>query len=364
MRVLFLTKNLLPGGTERQLALVASGLSRRGMTVAIVCVQSEAGEAEKLLSDEVERFYLRCGSWRDPRALPRLLRVLRRLRPAVVYSFLGEQNILAAAAKLFGPRFRLVASRRSTDWGVGRPQHALERAAGWLADVIVAPSQGVMEFHSRQERISKRKCFVIPNGVVIPSPTTAAERAAARRSFGLPEDALVVGTLGRHIGEKALDVLIKASAELPAGAVVAIAGGGELLAGHRALVAKLGLEKKVFLLGHVGNPDDFLRALDVFVLPSISEGSPNALLEAMAFGLPVVATSIPGVLDLLPGEGWSLVPPSDSDALAGALRELISSPDKRAELGARARRRAEKFSIDRVVQMHEELYRSLWEERR
>lgn len=345
------------------MALVASGLAARGLTVDVVCVQN-GGEAEALLSDAVERFYLGCGSWRDPRALCRLLRVLRRVRPSVVHSFLGEQNILAAAAKLLCPGFRLVASRRSTDWGVGAPQHALERAAGRLADMVVAPSQRVMEFHRRQERLPESKCYVIPNGVVIPPLPTPEARAAARTSLGLPAGAFIVGTLGRHVPEKALDLLIKASAALPSGVVVAIAGGGELLGEHRALVARLGLEKKILLLGHTSRPEEFLRALDLFVLSSASEGSPNALLEAMALGLPIVATRIPGVLDLLPGEGWPLVPVGDETSLGKAMARLVASPVERAEVATRARRRAEKLSIDRVAQMYEELYRSLWEERR
>lgn len=363
---MFLAKNLLPGGTERQLVQVASALARRGLRMGVACVQPPcAGEEDTrgLLGPQVEVFRLDCVSWRDRRAVPRLVRLLRAVRPQVVHCFLGEQNIIGAAAKALWPGFRLVASRRSTDWGVGRLQHALERAASVLADAIVAPSRRVMEFHRRQEHLPARKCHVIPNGVVIPPLPGPEEKAVARRGLGIPEGCRVVGTLGRHVPEKALDVLIEAAAALPSDAVVAVAGGGPLLERHGALVARLGLERRVLLLGHLREPGMLLRALDLFVLPSVSEGSPNALLEAMAFGLPVVATAIPGVLDLLPGEGWPLVPPREPSALAREMTRLLSSPGECASLGARARRRAQELSIDNVAAMHEALYRHLAEGR-
>jgi glycosyltransferase involved in cell wall biosynthesis len=140
-----------------------------------------------------------------------------------------------------------------------------------------------------------------------------------------------------------------------------IAGTGPLKEPLNELAGQLGIQHKIRLLGARTDIPEVLNALDLFVLPSLSEGMPNAVLEAMACGLPVVATEVGGVSEVVEhGVTGLLVPSEDEEALASRLEELVCSETKRQMLGKNARERALAcFSLDKMVRAYEQLYVSL-----
>jgi glycosyltransferase involved in cell wall biosynthesis len=163
--------------------------------------------------------------------------------------------------------------------------------------------------------------------------------------------------------EKAYDLLIAAAARLP-GAHVLIAGFGEERERLEAQIAAEGLEGRVRLLGHRADVPDLVRAFDVAVCCSDFEGMPVSVLEYMEAGLPVVATRVGGLPDLVGGEGL-LVPPRDPDALAAALAELLADPERRRAMGDRAReRRRAEFGLDTMIRRIEDVYVELLDGRR
>jgi glycosyltransferase involved in cell wall biosynthesis len=194
---------------------------------------------------------------------------------------------------------------------------------------------------------------------------TAADRAAARRVLGLPADAFVLGVVARLSPQKAHGVLLRAVAALaparPALRLV-IVGDGEERAALEALAAELGIADRTLFTGVRRDvPGQLLPAFDVSCLSSVHEGVPLTVLESMAAGLPVVATAVGALSDLVTDgvEGF-LVPSGDHAALADRLAALADDPALRDLLGARARARAERdFSIARTVQGYQHLVTGL-----
>jgi glycosyltransferase involved in cell wall biosynthesis len=167
--------------------------------------------------------------------------------------------------------------------------------------------------------------------------------------------------VGRLADGKGFDVLLAAAESLRDGdASVCLVGEGPLYDDLRAEIETRGLEDTVFLLGYRADVPRVLAASDVLVLPSYREGTPRVITEAMASGLPVVATNIAGIPEQVSdGESGYLIPTGDPDALAARLAELLADPALRERMGRCGVRRAERFSVEAMVEAADELYADL-----
>jgi glycosyltransferase involved in cell wall biosynthesis len=203
----------------------------------------------------------------------------------------------------------------------------------------------------------------IPNGVDVEHFRPGGGGIEDRQSLGLPEGPLLL-FVGRLDPQKGLHTLLDALHPLlrvwPTLHLVLL-GAGPLHGEVEARVARTGLADRILLRGLVGDVVPYLRVADIFVLPSLAEGMPNALLEAMATGLPCVASAIGGCRDVITDRQTGLlVPPRDTAALQGALQELLQSPALRERLGAAARRDAvARFGLEEMVGRYEACYRAV-----
>ncbi len=221
---------------------------------------------------------------------------------------------------------------------------------------VVTPSQQT-EAEVLAAGFASDKVVRIPNGVDIGRFTPAEELRPANAARS-------VLFLGRLDAQKGVGTLLQAWGEVAARlpeTTLTLAGDGPEASTLRAVAAQFGLTHRVRFLGAVPDPEMHLRAAAAFVLPSWYEGVPNALLEAMATGLPCIATAIGGTMDLATDEHEALlVAPGDAAALAKALLRILTDRDLAGRLGAAARRRVEgHFSLDAVVTRYEQLYREM-----
>jgi glycosyltransferase involved in cell wall biosynthesis len=223
-------------------------------------------------------------------------------------------------------------------------------------DRVVVPSHQT-EAEVLAAGFAANRVIRIPNGVdttrFAPGDTIRSDRGRRTVLF-----------LGRLDAQKGVETLLAAWGEVAARlpeAVLLIGGQGPQEGALRALTAQYGLADRVRFLGPVPDPEAYLRAAAAFVLPSWYEGMPNALLEAMSTGLPCIATTIGGTLDVAADEREALlVPPGDAVALAKALLRILMDGDLAGRLGAAARRRiVAEFSLDDVVARYEQLYREM-----
>ncbi|MCS6922926.1 MAG: glycosyltransferase, partial [Fimbriimonadales bacterium] len=184
-----------------------------------------------------------------------------------------------------------------------------------------------------------------------------------RRREGIQEDALLIVHIGRFTKQKNHEMLIRAFAQLrpPASARLLLVGEGELQPQMEQLVRDLGLAEQIRFLGVRSDIPELLNASDIFVLPSRWEGNPMSVMEAMAAGLPVVATAVGGVPELVEnGASGLLVPSDDVAALAQALQTLVDNPSLRATMGHKARQVAqERFDARAMTRAYESLYESI-----
>lgn len=374
IRLLLLTDTpvLAPGGSERFLQNLASRLAADRYRITLVQLHEQSMPGNhghelltrpnlRLMSLPVHAVYDRSGlnAWRQ------LSLMLRRERFDVVQSQHEKADILNALLPRQAGTVH-VSNRRDMGFKKSRRLQHLFRRLNGRFDTVVAPARQILSGLAECEHLDPLRMTWIPNGVDTRryAPAPLQRRLDSRRELGLDDDAIVFGCVARLQPVKRHVDLIDAFAQvhrtLPQARLVLV-GDGPLLPELRDRIASLGIQDAVALLASRDDVDALLPALDVLVLPSSSEGMSNAILEAMACGLPVVATAVGGNLHLVQHETTGLlVPPLDPISLAASLQWLAQSAHVRRRMGMAARARIEhEFSLDAMVQAFDQLYRRL-----
>ena len=376
VRVAMLIQAYLPhvGGAERQLAALAPLLSAQGVEVMVLTRRYQDWKPFEMI-DEVPVYRLPIPG---PKAAASLsytvsgIRLLGRLRPDVIHAheLLSPATTAILARRLY--RIPVVAKvlRGGAIGDLAKLRR--NRLLGQLRllllrqniDAFIAISEEI-ERELEQTGVGGERRFRIPNGVDTTrfAPLDPGEKAKLRAKLGLPHGPLALFT-GRLVPEKRLDQLVEIWSQVRSRhpqATLIIAGDGP-----EASRLKAQAGPGVHMLGLVEDVRPYLQTADLFVLPSAYEGLSNALLEAMAAALPVVATAVGGARDLIRSRenGW-LVPPDRPEELKAALLSILSNPQQAALFGRQARQTViEAYSLETTARKLRELYGRLLEDRR
>jgi glycosyltransferase involved in cell wall biosynthesis len=369
VRVAILQDEVTVGGAENLLLELCRTVDRSVVEPRLICLRRRGEMAADFEAAGVPVDCLERSGRFDHTTLARLVRLLRDTGTDVVLltHYHRAALVLGRIAAVLAGAAHIVAAHDMDLVAVGKrvlPRGVVETLFLARALVLLAPSQG-RYLHDEEGvgRFSWRRTreVVIPNGIALPPAPTQSDRAAARSRLGLAPEDVVVGIVAILRPQKAHGVLVRAVASLaPAHPRLrlVVVGDGEEEQRVRGLVDELELTDRVLFTGLRSDVPQILPAFDVSCLSSVHEGAPLAVLEAMAAGLPVVATDCGAVRDLVAdAEQGFVVPVGDEHALAERLERLIADPDLRRAMGARARARAEQeFSIEDTVRGYQRLF--------
>ena len=372
-RILFVATTTHVGGAEKVLSAIATHLHKRGVSVTVCSLKSKGPYGEQLesLGIPVQSFDIAD----DPGfrgllsyllSLPKLVRQIRLFRPQVVHAFLFRANLLARiAARLCRVSINISSIRIIEN---DRPFYFfLDGLTSSLVTQYLAVSERVKDVTCARSHIKAERIRVIRNGVDLSSfagSTQSEADASLASQLGIGTNSLVCGTVARLHRQKGIRYLIEAFvlllADFPSLKLLIVGEGSERASlANRAV--ELGVSQSVLFAGHRNPPVRCLRLMHVFVLPSLYEGFPNTLLEAMAAHVPVVASDVGGVNELVrQDENGLLVPPGDPLALAEAVRSLLLNPDKAKHMATVAYDRIRKeFSLEGMLEEYDDLYEEL-----
>lgn len=355
------------GGLENGLVNVITRLDPRRFEHVVSAIRALGPNEERLPKDRVRVMCL-AGRGTSRFQIGTLRRAIHEVSPDIVHS----RNWAAIEAVVAGQGFRrpaLVHSEHGIETdGAGKEPFrrvVFRRLAYELADRVVAVSGQLRDFHAGRTGFDPKRIQVIHNGVDLgrfrPDP---AARVRIRNEMRIAQDDFLIGCVGNLLPVKDHMTLLRALALPEASQLrwrLVIAGEGSERAKLEEFVsANPILREKVSLPGSSTRVPELLNALDLYVLPSVFEGIANSLLEAMATGLPVVASAAGGNPEVVgDGESGVLFPAGDANKLAVLVSELAGNPERRAALASGALGRArERFSIDSMVRRYDELYES------
>lgn len=334
-KILFVITGLTSGGAERVMCTLANNLCE-DYKVKIATVQScesfypldnrvETMQFAKVVNkkNSFTTFVTRVASALT--GISRLKKVIKEYKPDVVISFLPVSNMITLLVKMLTKfKAKLIVSERNDPWEYSKFNKWFEKKYYSKADVIVCQSEKVKTFFKEKDR---EKCVVIENPITKDAIPKFYEGERLKKIVGV----------GRLVKQKGFHVLVDAFSKLPENFndyTLEIYGKGSIQEELQSKIDSLSLQDRVFLMGAKKSVMNYVKDASLFVMPSLKEGFPNALVEAMATGLPVISTDFrTGIAkDIVKEENGILVPVNDEKALLNAIVELLSDKDRRDKM--------------------------------
>lgn len=370
--ILHVIHHLVVGGMENGLVNLINKMPPHRFRHAIACVEDYSEFRQRLQRPEVEVIAMHRSRIGNTALRTKFFQLCRRLRPAIVHTR-GPSGLDALLpARLAGVRHSVHGEH---GWNVNdlhgkawKPV-LLRRLHSPLVDRYITVSKDLERYLIERVGISASRITQIYNGVDTERFVPAPHKSVGTLPDGFADgDSIVIGTVGRIQAVKdqetlihAFAALVRQSPEASRRLRLAIVGDGPLLQDLRQLIESLGMSSRAWLPGSLSNISEVMRAMDVFVLPSLNEGISNTILEAMATGLPVVATVVGGNPELLEeGKTGRLFKPGDVPSLTCLLNEYFSDASLLRLHACSARRHAvERFGLDSMVENYQAVYEKL-----
>ncbi|MDI6807538.1 MAG: glycosyltransferase [Candidatus Eisenbacteria bacterium] len=355
MRIIFVNTSRIWGGNEKWTFEAIKGLRSRGNEVALICGRSLLEKRARGLGIQVVRMRMRSDI--DLISLFRLTVFFRTWKPRSVVLTRGREYWLGGIAARMA-RIPFIVARIGIEREVRRSLKD-RLIFGFLLDKIIVNSSSIRSSLLSGGAIPADKVAVIYNGVRTDPPDEKA-RQRIRESLGVQKNELLIGTAGRLIHRKGVDILLDAGKRLmlkDKSVKLVFLGDGPLREDILAASREECFSGRIIVTGFIEGIEEYLASLDMFVLPSRAEGISNALLEAMGLGIPSIAARAGGQEEAIAdGETGFLVGKEDVSSLCERLLELTSKPDKRSTMGKLARHFVgERFPMDVMLEKLESL---------
>jgi glycosyltransferase involved in cell wall biosynthesis len=364
IRILHCIETISSGGVERVRLTFAQGLDYSRYELKIVCTQAKGNIQEELEAMGIE--IIQVGQFKSPfegRKYMKVLEVIQRFRPHIIHGAVFEGMSMAAVAGTWGRVPIRILEETSEPITRSRKSLFLQRLLLFVSDGIIGISPTVVQFLKEKAHFPARKIYLINNGVNVPSIVPKEESNILKSQLRIRDTDIVIGSVGRMYDQvKRFSDIIEALKILDLPQVkLLLVGDGPDWGSMKLLVHKLGLEERVIFLGQQANPHPYFAIMNIFCIASAQEGFGLVAVEAMMHSLPVIATQVGGLKDIVQdGRTGYLVPSFSPVTIAEKIRVLIENPRLKQQMGGEGRIRAlNNYSADRYGREVERLYLKL-----
>jgi glycosyltransferase involved in cell wall biosynthesis len=363
MRILHVVNSLAPGGMENGVVNLARGLEKRGFETHVACLEQRGAFADRLPAASQVVLLGKSGGF-SPGAAWRLARAMAPIQPDIVHSHNIGPLIYSGLATLGGRRCAWVHGEHSQLTDEERqPRRLRQRRLFYRGCRAIHTVSVALREELIAAALPAQRLVAIANGVDT-ERFSPGDRTAARQALSLPADAVCIGIVGRFGPYKGHLQLIAAFEQIaprfPHAHLLIAGGGGSEEAAVVRRVENSGSRPSIHLLGFQDEPRACYQALDLLAVPSTNEGLSNAILEAMACGVPVLARPDCGHEQIIsPGQDGWICPLESPAALAARLEEILAHPTRLVDFGRNARKKVvSQFSLESMLTAYEQLYRT------
>lgn len=361
IKVMHFIASLEIGGAERMLLTLIKNSQDKNIEHVICTIYNKGAlvEEAKNAGIKIVSLNLPC-KYLYPIAYVRFAFLVNKIKPDVINSFLLQENLIARIVGKLLLRKKVICGKRDTDTGKSEIKVFLDRLTLGFADLHISNSKaGMKELISYG--LPKEKVLHIPNGKDWSELESKLNKEQAKERIGLSSNDFVIGCVARLYKFKGQEYAISAMPYIlkeNKNAKLVLVGNGDMLNELQQLAKELDVENAVVFLGERKDVPDILKGFDLFVFPSLREGLPGALMEAMAAGLPVIATDIDGNKELVENQkNGILIKPKDRKEISEKVNMLINNPDLAQKLGIAAKEKMLKeYSVENMVVGFENIF--------
>jgi len=366
IRIVYLIDNLAKGGAQTALIYLVRYLSKRNYKQRIYSLNND-------VHPDNRKALIECGAEVKVIGKMQLIVAIGLIRlfydwigwkPTIVFTMLFYSDVIGRLIAKFIQCPIIISSIRAKNIYKNELHFYFDRFTAQWADKVVFNSRQVVPFAIEHEGIKENQVVYIPNGVNTTDNYSKLNRFEKCKELGISKDTLIIGSIGRLNSQKGFFYLLQSIQIIQKQFhkyLVLIIGAGHLLEELKSLAKELNISDKVMFLGERSDIFELLSCMDVYTQPSLFEGMPNVVMEAMAVGKPVVATSVDGILELIEEgkTGW-LVEPKNSKMLADKINYVLNHPELAEKVGvAGAKHIAINFSLEKMGHSYDRLFRGL-----
>lgn len=364
INVVHLVEHLPVGGLERTLVSIVLNLDKEKYNVSVWCLKEGGGFADKLLREGADVRILHIFTSRNPLNIFRLYRLLRKHKIDLIHTHAYSAGTIGRISAFLARVPIIISHNQSVYDYYNKYFNFVEWVLSSITDRIICCSDAVKKFTTEVQRIDAGRLMTVYNGAEDFPPVSETATSRIREELDIPVDHSVICTIAQLNDKKGHAYFIRSAFMLLKSrkrVSFLLVGDGILREGLKKLCVELDIEKNVIFAGERSDIPEMLSLTDIFVLPSVREGLGLSILEAMVCGKPVIATNVEGIPEIVKdGINGILVPPKDTEALCGAMKELLDDGAKREQMGSKGREMCGKdFSSRVMVGKIEELYDTL-----
>ena len=360
IKILHITTSGNFGGTEKMIYYFIK-MSSKNFENVLVILKDEGEFLEKIKKLNVKTYFINIKNIFNLSKLFKVYKIIKTENPDIIHSYLFHSNIIARILGKTAGIKNIVCGQRNIDKWKNIFHILLDRITSIYCKLIISNTEAGKNRLVKKEKINPGKIIVIQNGVEKPFVPKKKETIEWKNKFNIPNNATIISTAASLTKKKGIPYLIKAF-ELAANEYsdihLIIAGKGPLECQLKELSKQQKNKDRIHFVGFQNNINFLLSATDIFVLPSLWEGMPNAILEAMSFGIPVIATNVGGTPEIIKdGENGFLIPPENEYAIYEKIKYCLENQEKIKIIGLNAKKETEnKFSIEKMVKKLEAAY--------
>ena len=359
IKILYVITSLGLGGAEKLLLSYLKNLDQNKYSLNVCSLREKPDELLKDISNFASVTNLKINNRFNPNVILKLKKLIREIKPDVIHTHLFQARIYTTLAQLFHRDAILIAHKHNS---VNFKKHnifiLLEMFSIHLNKKVIAISESVKQSLVKYELIPAKKIYVLPNSIDYHN----FNKNVRIKNYS-KENHIIIGTVCRLEKQKGIKYLLLAMKTILAkfpNARLEIVGDGSLLEELQNQCIDLGISNSVFFFGKFTDVIPFYKRMDIFVLPSIYEGFGIVILEAMAIGVPVVATNVDGIREVVvDGESGILIPPKNPESIADAISYIIEHPQVTDSFIKEGIKRASLFDIEQHIMKLDNLYTTL-----
>lgn len=364
VRVLHCIETISSGGVERTLLTLIRGLPKEKYQHKVICTWKGGAVAEALEKEGVEIYSI--GTFKSPfefKKLNEVVKITKSYKPHLIHGAVFEGMTMATVAGLFSMKSKVILEETSDPQNRSKKANLLLKAFSYRANALQAISEEVGNYLVKETSVKNCKVRIISNGVEVPEILSQKDKINLREKYGLTKDDIVVGFVGRlYNNHKRFTDLLEAIYILENKEIkLLIVGDGKDRELLNAEVERINLSSQIIQVGYQSNPHPFYDLMDVFCVPSSREGFGLVAAEAMLHSIPVIATKVGGLQNVVVNrETGYLIPPFSPESIAEKIEIIARNPNLGKKMGERGKERArQNFSADRYCKEVESLYLDL-----